>query len=178
MKSTSEALDVSTLRASPELVRKYQIYEYVPLPVFARLRTEDTSGFQDAYDFLISQGLIPKRGCGVTRSPGEIISEPLGWQVEDCCTLPVPGKEGLGMTAYDGWGIYRAIFSAPFLDLDKPFADVNFRYFYIGTDREDFVANRVFERNPMAQHIKEVIRILRPFKVEDHERNLLDFSRC
>ena len=139
--------------------------EVIPVHHAVHLLTENESQFPVAHQKLIELGLIPKPFLGPSRPLSDIKSNPnIGWEREDCCVLPVPGKEKWAETEHSGWGIYRVVFrKAAFGTLPM----VGFKYCFRSTPGEDFQEHRVLEKDPMKEHVQQAIKILNPSSIVD-----------
>lgn len=160
------------------------LYSEFPFPVFVNLLTDDTSKFREARDLLISLGLIPKPISGHAR-PLEQRTQDLylPWEQENCCVLPVPGREYMAESEVYGFGIYRACFRGPKTqeELENHFKKhgiqilVDFKYCFRHTPKECFVENSVPPNDPMKKHVIQVYDILKPTAVVDQSGNPIDF---
>lgn len=139
------------------------------------LFTEDTSKFQEARDLLVEMGLIPKPICDMARPLDERIKESLPWQVEGCCVLPVPGRENLAETNYNGWGIYRVVFKDRADDPPgfhpTPF-HIDFRYCLKVSDESH---DELVGPNPMKPHIVKIHDLIQPVVVWNDSAVKIDF---
>ncbi|OGJ45945.1 hypothetical protein A2272_02960 [Candidatus Peregrinibacteria bacterium RIFOXYA12_FULL_33_12] len=155
--------------------------EKLPFPMVVDIFTQDTSKFAEVYAKLLELGLIPKPLIGEARSIAEIRRAPnIGWQMENCLVLPVPGKEYMvserDIEEGTGWGIYRAVFRDATRNRTMGRADIppslEFKYCLRYTPKSDLLDNRVLETDPMGHHIRQLLQILNPTKIVENGRTI------
>ncbi|MBW2967115.1 hypothetical protein KY362_01375 [Candidatus Woesearchaeota archaeon] len=143
-------------------------------PMMVYLFCEDTSGFQQAHDYLIDLGCLPKPDRRrKSRTLDDIRADPKrSWEIDQYCILPLPGEERRVGTDSFGWGIYRGAFQPPatgdtlkYTDDARPFID--FKYFVRYLTLEECEANSIFSQNPMRTAIADCIELVHPSKIMD-----------
>ncbi len=160
------------------------LFSEFTFPTHIYFFTEDTSNFQEAHDLLISLGLIPKPLNGNARPLEERTCKLyLPWEQEDCCVLPVHGREHMAESEAYGWGLYRVCFRGPKSqdELENHFKknkiqiNVDFKYCWRNTPKECFFENSIPPNDPMKKDIIQVYNILKPTAIVDYLGEPINF---
>ncbi len=162
------------------MVSKLDVYEYFPFPDVI-IEALSPLGFDEVYEILLSLGAIPKPFNKNSRSLDEIAKHPnLGWQVENCLVLPIPGKQHMAPVAASGWGIYRVVFWGKVMQFGNIVPPqlplISFKYCMRNTDFDEFVKHGVFENDPMREHIRLILPFLQVSKFMDSGGDDIDFK--